>query len=113
LNCKQNQDEETGMRVHPDYAAQQVQENNRTQGQSSPAPGLTAGSSANLGEDQALLSGAHTQVQALAAQASQLPEAREDRVQTLRQAVESGEYNPSPENVAGAIFSQLLVGQAA
>ncbi len=66
-----------------------------------------------LGEDQAQLSGAHLQVQALAAQASQLPEVRQERVSALRQAVESGNYSPSPEQVAGALLSHMMAEPAA
>jgi flagellar biosynthesis anti-sigma factor FlgM len=65
------------------------------------------------GQDQAQLSGAHTLVQALAAEASQLPEVREEKVSALRQAVESGSYQTSSEKVAEALFSHLWTARAA
>jgi flagellar biosynthesis anti-sigma factor FlgM len=64
-------------------------------------------------EDQTELSGAHIQVQTLVAQASQLPEIREERVSALRQAVQSGHYRTTPEKVAGAIFAHMIAGPAA
>jgi len=72
------------------------------------APSEGAGRAAS-GEDQAVLSGAHVQVAALAAQASQLPEMREERVQALRHAVASGEYHPDPQKVAGAVIEHLAI----
>ncbi len=65
------------------------------------------------GEDQTDLSGAHAQVQALVAEASQLPEVREERVQALRQAVERGGYSTSPEAVAGALVGHMLAARTA
>lgn len=64
-------------------------------------------------EDQAQFSGAHIQIAALAAQASHLPEIREERVQALRHAVQSGDYAANPENVAGAMLDQMISGAAA
>jgi flagellar biosynthesis anti-sigma factor FlgM len=64
-------------------------------------------------EDQAQLSGAHAQVQALAAHASQLPEIRQARVESLRQAVLGGQYHPEPEQVAQALVDHMIVGKAA
>jgi flagellar biosynthesis anti-sigma factor FlgM len=64
-------------------------------------------------EDQTELSGAHSQVQALVAQASQLPEIRQERVHALRQAIQSGQYESTPEKVAGAMFAHMIDGPAA
>jgi len=77
-----------------------------------PASGEGAERAAS-GEDQAVLSGAHVQVAALAAQASQLPEIREERVQALRHAVASGEYHPDPQEVAGAVIEHLAIPSVA
>jgi len=65
------------------------------------------------GEDQAQLSGGHIQVQGLAAQAAQLPEIRQEKVESLRQAVQSGQYHSNPEKVAGALLGHMLVSPAA
>lgn len=78
--------------------------------------GASAGSgvsSSGLGEDQAQLSGMHVQVQALAAQAAQLPEVRQEKVSALRQVVLEGSYRPSADQVAQAIFDQMVVTPAA
>ena len=73
---------------------------------SSPAKG---GLRVNLNQDQAQLFGAHLLARALATEAAQLPEVRQEKVSALRQAVRSGEYRPDPEQVAGALFSHLGV----
>jgi flagellar biosynthesis anti-sigma factor FlgM len=99
------------MRIEANYGLQSVSESNRSSAQN-----VAAGSSSvsnALGEDQARLSGVHHQVQALAAQAAQLPEVREEQVHALRQAVQSGHYHPSSEKVAGAIFTHMVARSAA
>jgi|HubBroStandDraft_5_1064220.scaffolds.fasta_scaffold130620_2 flagellar biosynthesis anti-sigma factor FlgM len=65
------------------------------------------------GEDQAELSGTLVQVLALMAQASQLPEVRQERISALRQAVQSGSYQTSPEQVAEAVLTHMIAGVAA
>ena len=101
------------MRIDLNPTAQPFTENNR----GSAAGTVGAGSSAASkptgglgGGDQAEVSGAHLQVQALVAQASRLPEVREERVQALRQAVQRGHYQSSPEEVAGAVFTHMIAG---
>jgi flagellar biosynthesis anti-sigma factor FlgM len=101
---------EPAMRIDLNHEPQQVSETNLTNAQNA----TTRPSAGNgLGDDQAQLSGAGAQVEALAAQASQLPEVRQERVQALRQAVQGGQYQASPEQVAGAMFAHLLAGSAA
>jgi flagellar biosynthesis anti-sigma factor FlgM len=65
-----------------------------------------------MGEDQAQLSGAHLQVAALAAQAAALPEVRQERVQALRQAIQSGQYRSDAQKLAGALISHMSAGAA-
>jgi flagellar biosynthesis anti-sigma factor FlgM len=102
------------MRINLDHGAQQIPESNRTNAETSAANAAARSSTrGSAGEDQAQFSGAHTQVQALAAQASQLPEVREARVHALRQAIQSGIYHPGPEQVASAVFSHMRVESAA
>jgi len=100
------------MRIDVNYGPQQISDSNRTSAQNTAAADNSAAKSA-LGEDQAQLSGAHVQVQALAAQASHLPEVREGRVQALRQAIQSGQYHVSPEKVAGALMVEMTSRSAA
>lgn len=99
------------------YGPQATPEDNRTGAANSAGTSGTNAAPRNLGqdlgEDQAQLSGAHTQVLALSAQVAQLPEIRQERVQALRQAVESGQYRVSPEQVAGAVFAHMETAQAA
>lgn len=61
-----------------------------------------------LGGDTVQLSGALGQVQQLKAELAQVPEVRSDRVAALRQKVQEGSYNPSNEQVAGAMVSELF-----
>jgi len=98
------------MRIDLHYGPQQAPEPRRNN--------ADAGSAANSAtrapaDDHAQLSGAHVQVAALAAQASQLPEVRQERVQALRQAVESGLYHPDPKKVAQALAAHMMSESAA
>jgi len=100
------------MRIELNYGPQQLAESNRSSAQAANAAERSTASGA-AGEDQAQLSGSHVQVQALAAQASQLPEVRQERVQALREAIQSGHYHVSPEKVAGAMLEHMTSGPAA
>ena len=101
------------MRIDLNQTPQPLPETNRSSAQNSGAGVNPSVTNALGGEDQAELSGAHVQVQALVAQASQLPEVREERVNALRQAIQGGHYQSSPEKVAGAVFEHMLAGIAA
>jgi flagellar biosynthesis anti-sigma factor FlgM len=99
------------MRVDLNHESQALPETSRSSTQGATAAAASASASQVLGgEDQTELSGAHAQVQALVAQAAQLPEIRQERVQALRQAVERGGYATSPEAVAGALVTYMLAG---
>lgn len=63
-------------------------------------------------EDQAQLSGAHVQAQALAARVAQLPEVRAEKVQSLREALAHGQYRLDAEKIAGALISHMRVQPA-
>jgi len=102
------------MRIDLNHEPQPLPETSRSNVESATAAAASASTSQTLGgEDQADLSGAHAQVQALVAQAAQLPEVREERVQALRLAVERGGYSTSPEAVAGALVAHMLAGRTA
>ena len=47
-------------------------------------------------------------VSALAEKLRQLPEVRQERVAALKQAVESGQYQPSDQQIADALHAQLF-----
>jgi flagellar biosynthesis anti-sigma factor FlgM len=104
------------MRIDLNPAPQALLESNRSSAASDAAAGNSSPSNglAGLGgEDQAELSGAHVQAQALVAQAAQLPEVRQERVQSLRQAIQSGRYQSSPDEVAGAVVAHMIAWPAA
>jgi flagellar biosynthesis anti-sigma factor FlgM len=67
----------------------------------------TSFASGSLGEDQAELSGFHAQVRALAGQALQFPEIRQEKVNALRQAVLAGTYQPSSKQIADAVLAHM------
>ena len=101
------------MRIDSNQIAQPLPESGRS-GKPSPANAdARAAQSAPLGEDEALLSGGHAQVQALVAEVLQFPEVRQEKVNALRQVVVNGSYQPSSRQIADAIFAHLLAIPAA
>lgn len=68
----------------------------------------SAQTSSSLGSDRAELSMDHARVAALATQVSNLPEIRQEKVNALSDALQSGEYNVSPEQTAAAMLSEFL-----
>ena len=98
------------MRIDSYFTPKQTSEIGRNRQNRSPN---TSSSGADPEPDQTQLSGAHAQVQALAAQASQLPEVREAKVQALREAIESGQYCPSPADIARGLISEMAVHRSA
>ena len=59
-------------------------------------------------QDQAQLSVDNNTIQQLKANLSQVPEVRQERVDALRQAVSSGSYQVSDQQLSDAIGSDLL-----
>lgn len=100
------------MRVDLNQGALPLPESSRSSTQNAASDARTSGSNP-LGEDQAELSGVHNQVQALAAQVSQLPEIRQEKVDALRQVVLGGSYQPGSKQIAEALFAHMLVMPAA
>jgi flagellar biosynthesis anti-sigma factor FlgM len=102
------------MRIDLSHEPQALSESNRSSSSgTSVLEGSWASGALSAGEDQAELSGTLAQVHTLVAKASQLPEVRQERVSALRQAVQSGSYQTSPEQVAGAVFAHMMGGAAA
>jgi flagellar biosynthesis anti-sigma factor FlgM len=58
--------------------------------------------------DTVQLSGALSQVQQLKAQLDQTPDMRSGRVAALQQQLAQGTYQPSNEQIAGAMFADLF-----
>jgi flagellar biosynthesis anti-sigma factor FlgM len=104
---------ETNMRINLDQSTQALPESGRTRNQSAAGADNRASAASAVGEDQAQLSGTHLQVQALTAQALQLPEVRQEKVNALRQIVQDGTYKPSSNQIAGALFDHLQLRPAA
>jgi flagellar biosynthesis anti-sigma factor FlgM len=102
------------MRIDLNPGAQPLPESSRTGNQNAASGDTRASASSNLlGADQAQLSGAHVQVQALVAQALQFPEIRQDKVNSLRQVVLDGNYQPGSKQIAEAVLAHFRVTAAA
>ncbi len=101
------------MRVNSDHGSQPLPESSRSTTAQAAGQNSQASGSGALGSDLAQLSGAGAQITALSAQVLQLPEVRQERVQALRQAVQSGTYTPDAGNTAGALLDHLALQSAA
>jgi len=64
-----------------------------------------SGGAENAAEDRATLSPAGNLIQTLTAQALNMPEVRQDRVEALRQSIASGAYPLDATGIAAAIVS--------
>ena len=64
--------------------------------------------SISSGQDQAQLSVDNDTIQSLKSSLAEMPEVRQERVQALRQAVASGSYQVSDQQLSDAIRSDLL-----
>ncbi len=101
------------MRIDPNQEVP-LSQSGRNGTQNPAAAGVRDSSISNLlGQDQAQLSGASTEIQALAAQAAQMPEVRQARIEALRQELASGSYHPGTDKVAAAMVSHMIVEAAA
>jgi flagellar biosynthesis anti-sigma factor FlgM len=105
--------EEKFMRIDLNQASPGLSESSRADSQGSTSVGNQSSANGVLGEDQAQLSGTHAQVQVLTAQALQLPEVRQEKVNALRQVVQEGSYQPSSDQIAEAVFNNLQIAPAA
>ncbi len=99
------------MRIDLNPGAQPLEESNRPNGSSTAA---TTRSAENIfAQDRTQLSDAHAQVQTLVAEAAHLPEIRQEKVQSIRQAMAGGIYRPVPQQTAGAMLADLMVVRSA
>jgi flagellar biosynthesis anti-sigma factor FlgM len=105
--------EELIMRIDGNGGAQALPENSRPNNSNAASAEARIAANSSTGQDQAQLSGVHVQIQALTAQALQLPEVRQEKVNALRQVVLGGNYQPSSGQVADALFTHMLVEPAA
>jgi negative regulator of flagellin synthesis FlgM len=84
----------------PELARSSGSDNSAKAGQST-AAGQT---SANAGDVAQLSTGADA-VQTLKSHLDQLPDVRQDRVDTLRQAISDGSFKASPDQIASAMLA--------
>jgi anti-sigma28 factor (negative regulator of flagellin synthesis) len=96
------------MRIEGTQGAQALLEGGQTGRQGLEGGDARSPGGASLGEDQAQPSDFQVQVPVLVAQVSQFPDASQEKVNALRRAVESGSYQLSSSQVAGALFDHLL-----
>jgi flagellar biosynthesis anti-sigma factor FlgM len=101
------------MRITLDQPAEALSGSGRSGNRSATSTDNRASAGSALGKDQAQLSDMHLQIQGLTAQALQLPEVRQEKVNALRQVVENGRYKPSSNQVAEALFDHMLMKTAA
>ena len=74
---------------------------------SAPAASAKAPAAAPASDgDTVRLSSTHGEVQALTANLANVPEVRTDRINSLREQVGQGRYQPSSQNVADAIVRE-------
>jgi flagellar biosynthesis anti-sigma factor FlgM len=96
------------MRIDPNISAAENSGTNRV----TDSPGGTSKNSAsaapNQPNDTVQLSYGQATVGNLISQIAQVPDIREAQVSALRSAIQSGQYSPSNEHVAGAVVSQLF-----
>ncbi|MGA9543179.1 MAG: flagellar biosynthesis anti-sigma factor FlgM [Candidatus Sulfotelmatobacter sp.] len=97
------------MRIDLNAEAQLLPELSRTANQNASSAAGQSSAASPVGQDQAQVSGVYTEIRALAGQASQLPEAGEEKVSALREMVLGGSYQPSAGQVAQALFAHMLV----
>ena len=84
---------------------QQDRVKNAANGKSkSSGPSTHTGVSSPSGDDTVRLSSAHGDVQTLAANFSNVPEVRTNRVQALQAQVRNGSYHPDSQKVADAMI---------
>lgn len=101
------------MRIDLHYGPQQVSGKEEASRAQFNASASNAGNPAKVGQDETVISAGHIQVQALAAEAAQLPEIRKEKVEALREAITSGRYRTDPEKVAGALMSDITLARSA
>ena len=95
------------MRVDAPVSLPESLQPNKVTSSGSPAQQSSA-VAVNSGQDQAQFSVDGQTIQQLQAYLSQVPEVRQDRVEALRQAVSSGTYQVSDQQLSDAIASDVL-----
>ena len=96
------------MRIDPQIPASQNSETTRANDAKSAAAKGSSGASAGQPNDTVQLSSGQATFRQLVAQLNQVPDVRQERVSALRLEINSGQFQRSNDQVAGAIVSQLF-----
>ena len=97
------------MRIDSNQSGQTTPSTNRpaTRSQTAGSSSSQAGGGLSVTEGLAQHSGTLVLVRALAAEAAQLPDVRQEKVIALRQALQRGDYRLDPDQVADALLWHL------
>jgi flagellar biosynthesis anti-sigma factor FlgM len=96
------------MRIDPNSQSPEAVQSNAVQDPKTSAASQKAAQDANAaGGVEVQLSTSSGQVAALTQQALSAPAVRTDRVDALRQSIGNGDFNPTNEQVAAAIYSDM------
>jgi negative regulator of flagellin synthesis FlgM len=102
------------MRIDPNLQYLQNAQSDAVQGTKTHAPqqnsesGAASETTQTDGGDTVQLSGTVGEVQQLMTQLSQTPDVRSQRVAALRQQIQQGTYQPTNEQLAGAVASEAF-----
>ena len=99
------------MRIDLDAKTPEATQPGKSSKSGSRAP-ADASSRAGSEDDQALLSLDRGKVQALEAKVMSAPEIRQERVEALRNQIQSGTYQAPPEQTAEAMLSEMAAQSA-
>jgi flagellar biosynthesis anti-sigma factor FlgM len=100
------------MRIDPQIPAAENSGTNRVSDSQLGAAKKSSGPPAAEPSDTVQLSSDQATVRQLISQLSQVPDVRQGLVEALRSEIQSGQFQRSSDQVAGAIVSQLLGGSA-
>jgi flagellar biosynthesis anti-sigma factor FlgM len=96
------------MRIDPQIPAAENSGTNRVTDSQSGPPKNSSTAAASEPNDTVQLSSGQATVRQLLSQLASVPEVRQDRVNSLRSQIQSGQFHRSNDQVAGAVVSQLL-----
>ena len=96
------------MRIDLHIRSGEATEASRTGSNQAAKSKAPAAEKATVQTDEARLSSHQARVRELERVARELPEFRQERVESLKTAVQEGRYQPPPDQVAEAMFSDAI-----
>lgn len=96
------------MKIDPNLSVQQQQQNQSVQQPANKPPEQKRSESNLVVGDQVKLSANHQKANQLKTELNRLPEVRQDRVEQLRLAIQSGSHQVTDEQIANAIISETI-----